>query len=85
MDDPTLLHAVIRARAWDGLTILTEDGRPATLAVIDANGHVIESGPELVSEVWDVTVEAYRRFLIGEKALRVISTPQGVFGEKSGN
>ncbi|MDR5790318.1 hypothetical protein P9281_27610 [Caballeronia sp. LP003] len=58
------------------------DGQPATLAVIDASGHIVESGPEVVDEVWDVTVEAYRRFLIGANALQVVSTPQGMFGEK---
>jgi len=81
--DASLAHSVIAARAWDGFTITTEDGRPATLAVVDpSTGQVIESGPDLVNEVWDVAVEAYRRFLIGEKALRVMSTPQGFFGEK---
>jgi hypothetical protein len=49
--------------------------------VLDAStGEVIESGPELVEEVWDAAVEAYRRFLVGEKALRVVSSPQGFFG-----
>ncbi|BAO89063.1 putative membrane protein [Caballeronia cordobensis] len=83
IDEGTLAHSVISARAWDGLTIMTEDGRPATLAVLDTStGQIIESGPELVSEVWDVAVEAYRRFLVGEKALRVMSSPGGFFGEK---
>lgn len=60
------------------LTIRTGDGRPATLAVIDpTTGEVIESGADLVEEVWDVAVEAYRRFLVGKKALRVMCGPQG--------
>ncbi|WP_250532394.1 hypothetical protein [Caballeronia sp. ATUFL_F1_KS39] len=83
LDDAALAHAVVIGEAGDGFTFTTEDGRPATLAVIDtASGQVIESGPALAIEVWDVAVEAYRRLLIGKKALRVTSGPQGLFADK---
>jgi hypothetical protein len=58
------------------------DGRPATLAVVDEAGHVIESGPWLVNEVWRTDIPAYRRLLIGEKVPTVISAPSGLFQER---
>ncbi|KAK48204.1 hypothetical protein BG58_33290 [Caballeronia jiangsuensis] len=83
IDDGALSHAVIIGEEGDGFTITTEDGRPATLAVIDpATGAVIESGPTLTGEVWFVAVEAYRRFLVGKKALRIMSSPQGFFEDR---
>ncbi|MCG7402007.1 MULTISPECIES: hypothetical protein [Caballeronia] len=83
IDDGALSHVVIIGEEGDGFTITTEDGRPATLAVIDpTTGEVIESGADLVGEVWDVAIEAYRRFLVGEKALRVMSGPPGFFADK---
>ncbi|KXU94196.1 hypothetical protein CR51_27380 [Caballeronia megalochromosomata] len=83
LDDGTLTHSVITGREGEGFTVTTEDGRPAILAVFDpATGKVIESGRDLAEEIWDVAVEAYRRYLIGKKALRVVSSPQGFFGEK---
>ncbi|WP_250477604.1 MULTISPECIES: hypothetical protein [unclassified Caballeronia] len=83
LDDGTLMHTVIVGEEGDGFTITTDDGRPATLAVIDpTTGEVIESGHDLAEEVWDVAVEAYRRFLVGKKALRVMSGPQGFFADR---
>ncbi|GJH25802.1 MULTISPECIES: hypothetical protein [Caballeronia] len=82
IDRARLEHSVISARAWEGFTITTEDGRPATLAVVDDAGHIVESGPELVDELWDVAVLSYRRFLVGETALHVWSSPSGLFQEK---
>lgn len=86
LDDTNLHRAVIEAHGWDGLTISTTNGHPATLAVIDTTtGKIIESGPDLVEEVWDATIEAYRRKLVGKKALRVTATPQGVYVERESN
>ena len=81
IDTAKLEHSVIRAHAWDGFTITTADGHPATLAVVDDAGRIVEIGPTLVAELWDVAVLSYRRFLIGEKALTVCSTPAGLFQE----
>jgi hypothetical protein len=80
-DDPVppLTLSVISAVLWEGLTVQTEDGRPATLAVVDADGKVVESGQAVLREAWNVAVLSYRRFLIGEGALRVYSSPAGIF------
>ncbi|WP_233854304.1 hypothetical protein [Paraburkholderia sp. HD33-4] len=82
LDGGVLEHAVIAAQGWEGFTITTDDGHPATLAVVDERGQIIESGPELVSELWAVAVMSYRRFLIKEKALKVWSEPSGLFEER---
>ncbi len=61
LGSPKLQRAVVTAHAWDGFTIATEDGRPATLAVLDEAGRIVESGPALVAELWSVAVVAYRQ------------------------
>jgi hypothetical protein len=72
-------HAVVTAHAWEGFTIAMPDGRSVTLAVIDDTGRVLESGPVLVNELWLVAIMAYRRFLVGEKAVTACSSPEGLF------
>ena len=61
----------ITGQAASGLTIIAPDGRPATLAIIDADGRVIESGPAVVRAVWNVVIEAYRNYWRGMGWLKV--------------
>jgi hypothetical protein len=82
LDGKALSHSVITAVAWQGYTVTTEDGRPATLAVVDEAGCVVESGPEVIKAAWEVAVMSYRRFLIGEGALRIYSKPTGLFQDE---
>ncbi|MFX1766160.1 hypothetical protein PWP93_26940 [Paraburkholderia sp. A1RI-2L] len=82
IDGARLHHAVISASGWEGLAVTTVDGRTATLAVVDETGRVIESGPELVSEIWTVAVMAYRSLLADEHTLTVWSSPSGLFQGK---
>jgi hypothetical protein len=42
---------------------------------------VLDSGPQVAQEVWDLAVLSYRRYLRGEGYLRVFSTPDGLFEE----
>jgi hypothetical protein len=77
-DTPALTRSVISAVAFDGLRIQTADGKPATLAIVDQDGRIVESGDAVLEEAWNVAILSYRRFLIGEGALRVYSGPQGV-------
>jgi hypothetical protein len=70
-----LSQAVISAVSFEGLTITTGDGRPARLAIIDDQGTVIEAGDDVAAAVWNVSIDCYRRFLIGEGHLRVYSEP----------
>lgn len=68
-----LQQAVISAVSFEGLTISTSDGRPARLAIIDDHGKVIEAGDDVAAAAWNVSIDCYRRFLIGEGHLRVYS------------
>lgn len=63
------------AVSFEGLRVRTASGEPATLAVIDANGNVIEAGPTVLDEAFKVAVEAYRNFLKGAGHLRALSRP----------
>lgn len=71
----TLKQSVISGVCHEGLTISTKDGRPARLAVIDADGNIIDAGPEVAREAWNVTLAIYKNFLIGYGHLRIFSRP----------
>lgn len=69
----TLQHAVVSGVVHEGITVQTRDGRRARLAVIDDEGHIIEAGPAVEREVWEVAVQTYRNFWRGQGHLRVLS------------
>lgn len=68
----------ISAVIYRGLSVTTGDGKPATLAVIDADGNVIASGREVEEAAWDTSLQSYRNFLIGQGHMRVLSKPPGL-------
>ncbi|WP_175948520.1 hypothetical protein [Burkholderia pyrrocinia] len=69
------ISSTISAVSFQGLSITTPDGEPATLAVIDMHGRIIDSGPSVMRAVWEVAIRSYRNFLIGSGHLRVLSKP----------
>ncbi|MDF0501573.1 hypothetical protein POK33_12675 [Burkholderia cenocepacia] len=69
------IASTISAVSFQGLSIITPDGRPATLAVVDQNGNVVDIGPPVMRAVWDIAIRSYRNFLIGNGHLRVLSKP----------
>lgn len=81
VDDPptgALVNVILCASGQRGLTATTVDGKPAVLAVVDADGRIIESGPTVGDEAWNVVVHAYRLFLQGQGYLKVYATPEGM-------
>ncbi|WP_202905070.1 hypothetical protein [Paraburkholderia mimosarum] len=75
---PVLKHSTVTALMWERYTITGEDGRPATLAIIDPDGKILDAGPEVADEFWELAILAYRQYLIGEGLLRIYSTPEGL-------
>jgi biotin synthase-related radical SAM superfamily protein len=73
----TLGRASISGVCHEGLTVKTRDGQPARLAVLDEHGNILEEGPEVAAEVWNVTLAVYKNFLIGKGHIRVFSQPPG--------
>ncbi len=71
------LRCEISAVSYEGLTVRTATGKPATLAVIDEDGKVIDAGPSVLQEAFNVAVESYRNFLKGAGHLRVLTKPPG--------
>lgn len=71
------ISSTISAVSFQGFSIVTPDGNPATLAVVDQNGIIVEAGPSLARAVWDVAIRSYRNFLIGNGHLRVLTQPPG--------
>mgnify|MGYP001286600481 CR=1 FL=1 len=64
----------ISAVSHQGLTVKAKDGRAARLAVIDEEGNVIEAGPAVAREAFNVSIACYKQFLIGQGHLRVFSS-----------
>ena len=77
MTTDTLQNCEISAVSFQGLTVKTASGEPATLAVVDKDGKIIESGPGVLKQTFDVAVESYRNFLKGTGHLRVLAKPPG--------
>lgn len=73
----TLEHARISANVNTGYQLTTADGRPARLAIIDADGNVIEAGAAVAKEAWNVCIAVQKNFWIGQGHLVVHSAPPG--------
>ncbi|KVT03386.1 hypothetical protein WT24_27135 [Burkholderia sp. MSMB1078WGS] len=69
------IASTISAVSFQGLSIVTPDGQPATLAVLDQNGKIIEAGPAVTRAVREIAIRSYRNFLIGSGHLRVLTKP----------
>ncbi|MFP4891265.1 hypothetical protein [Paraburkholderia sp. EG304] len=80
---PVLKHSIVTALMWERYTIQAADGRPATLAIIDEDGAVLDAGPEVAQEIWDLAILAYRQYLVGEGVLRIYSTPEGLLQDRA--
>lgn len=65
---------VISAVAHEGLRV-TVDGKPARLAIVDDDGHVITASPLVAREVEAVAHNCQRNFWQGQGHLRVMSNP----------
>ncbi|MBM5590020.1 hypothetical protein [Burkholderia pseudomallei] len=65
----------ISAISYKGLSVTIASGEPATLAVIDKDGNIVEAGPEVARAAWDVAIRSYRNFLMGTGHLHVLSKP----------
>lgn len=73
----TLEQARISANINTGYQVTTADGRPARLAIIDADGNVIEAGAAVAREAWNVCIAVQKNFWIGQGHLVVHSSPPG--------
>ena len=74
--EPGHLNTVtIAGSAFGGYELRTADGRLARLVIVDEEGQVLESGPQVAVEAWIIPILAYQRFLEGEGRLSVVSSP----------
>ena len=70
-----LTQAALTAVCFEGLSAETREGQKAMLAIIDENGKIIEGGPAVAREAWNVMLACYKNFLVGQGHLRVFSGP----------
>jgi hypothetical protein len=75
----TLDAAIISGVVFEGLSVTTRDGRPARLAVVDEDNNIIEAGPAVAREAFNVSVEITHNFWKDKGHLRVLSGPPGLF------
>lgn len=61
----------ISAVTHEGLSV-TVGGRPGLLAILDEDGHIVASGPQVAGEALAVAVNCYRQTLQGRGHLRVL-------------
>lgn len=78
----TLQQGCISANVSSGYQLTTADGRPARLAIIDADGNVVEAGDAVAREAWNVCIAAQKNFWIGQGHLVVHSAPPGLAGSQ---
>ncbi|MGF6986503.1 hypothetical protein QFZ99_006044 [Paraburkholderia atlantica] len=67
---PTVVKAVLYAECWTGVYAIGHDGRSLTLAIIDTDGHVIESGEAVCRDIWMRALDSYWQHLKDMGALR---------------
>ena len=70
----TLPGVVISAVSHEGLSV-TYNGKPARLAILDDDGHIVAQGNQVAKEAEAVSLNCYRNFLKGQGFLRVNSEP----------
>lgn len=51
--------------------VVTVNGKPARLVVVDENGQIVADGPEVAREVRNVSVNSFRQALIGKGHIRI--------------
>ncbi|QRM19703.1 hypothetical protein GBK02_09965 [Dechloromonas sp. TW-R-39-2] len=65
-------NVIVRAKVDEGLSLLSKDGRPLTLAVLDASGRILASGPTVNAAVFASSVDAYDNFWQGNGHLTAV-------------
>ena len=71
------IQSTVSGVSFEGLTVTQPNGRPASLAIVDDRGHVIEAGTDVAAAVWNTAIECHRQFLIGHGHLRIQTVPPG--------
>lgn len=65
---------VISAVGHEGLTVMV-NGRPARLAIVTDDGHIVAAGDQVAREAEAVAVNCYKQTMRGQGYLRVLSPP----------
>lgn len=65
---------VISAVGHEGLTVMV-NGRPARLAIVTDDGHIVAAGDQVAREAEAVAVNCYRQTMQGKGYLRILSQP----------
>ncbi len=69
-----LAAATVSATVSKGFEV-TAEGKKARIALIDEDGNVIEAGPAVAVELWNVCIQVQHNFWVGEGHITVLSEP----------
>ena len=73
-----LEKAIIEARFYQGLSVSLPDGGKARLAIIDEAGNIIDDSPLVAREAFNVSMQCFKNFMIGNGHMRVLTEPPGL-------
>ncbi|UXY13815.1 hypothetical protein N8I74_10825 [Chitiniphilus purpureus] len=80
----TLQHARIEGVGHEGLSCSAVDGRPLEFALLDpTTGEIVEHGPHVAQEAFNVARQVYRNVMKGQGWLRVLSEPAPLTARKA--
>lgn len=68
------LKSTISGNVNTGFTVTAPDGRRAHLAIVSEDGEIIEAGPSVAREAWNVCLQVQRNFWIGKGHITVHSS-----------
>ena len=61
----------ISALIFEGLTVVTAEGKPAQFAILDGDGRTIAVGKHVADAAFHTSIAAYRQMLIDKGHIRV--------------
>ena len=68
-------NAVISAVPGEGLAVESASGAPVFLALVDADGNVVQTGDAVGRLAYAAAIESYRNVLLGQGHLKVYKGP----------
>lgn len=77
-----LEHATISGVIYEGFTCQHRDGRKLRMALVDDAGNIVEAGPAVAREAWNVCIQVQKNFWKGQGHLRVFSKPPELFTDE---
>lgn len=70
-----LLNSSLEMSSAKGIMAKSKMGEGARLAIVDADGNILDAGPEVANHLWNLTSEFYSRLMSNSGKLHVYTSP----------